>query len=339
MHILIVDDVALNRRLLGAILEAEGHRVIEAADGLEALSILDGELVDAIISDILMPRMDGYRFCYEVRSNERFRHLPFLFYTSTYTSPSDEKLALDMGSDKFLTKPAASAEILEALREATTTHRRPFTATEPERELNLMREYNQQLVIKLEEKNSELTKRNKELNAMHARIQHLLEHSPAVLYQLKVKGQTIIPVVMSENIQTLLGFTAPEACNFEWWLNGVHPEDRDRTLEAFARGMSQGFCSMEYRIRHRDLSYRWIVDNNRVVSGAGQEFADVVGVWTDITERKLNEQKNEEQLHELRRWRELTLGREDRIHALKIEVNEALEQAGKPARYAAQPEN
>jgi two-component system cell cycle sensor histidine kinase/response regulator CckA len=163
MNILIVDDIATNLKLLDAILEAEGHSVFEAADGVEALEILEREKVDVIISDILMPRMDGYRFCYEVRASERFRRLPFIFHTSSYTSKSDEKLALEMGADKFLTKPAPAEEIIQALHEATTKERTPFTPVEPAHELNLMKEYNQQLVAKLEQKNAELTARNEEL--------------------------------------------------------------------------------------------------------------------------------------------------------------------------------
>jgi CheY-like chemotaxis protein len=163
MNILIVDDIAANRKLLSAILEAEGHSIMRAADGVEALAVLKHEKVDTIISDILMPRMDGYRFCYEVRASESFRHLPFIFYTSSYTSPSDEKLALEMGADKFLTKPAPASEIIHALREASAGQRRPFTPIEPSRELNLMKDYNQQLVAKLEQKNTELTVRNEEL--------------------------------------------------------------------------------------------------------------------------------------------------------------------------------
>lgn len=163
MNVLVVDDIAANRKLLCAILEAEGHATTEAADGGEALEILEQGKVGAIISDILMPRMDGYRLCYEIRASERFRDLPFIFYTSSYTSPSDEKLALEMGADKFLTKPSPAPEIIHALDEAAKEVRRPFSPTEPAKELNLMKEYNQQLVAKLEEKNSELTARNEEL--------------------------------------------------------------------------------------------------------------------------------------------------------------------------------
>ncbi len=163
MNILIVDDMAANRKLLSAILEAEGHSIMESGDGAEALMILKHEKVNAIISDILMPRMDGYRFCYEVRASEYFRHLPFIFYTSSYTSAGDEKLALEMGADKFLTKPAPASKIIQALRESSARERVPFTPIEPSRELNLLKEYNQQLVAKLEQKNTELTARNEQL--------------------------------------------------------------------------------------------------------------------------------------------------------------------------------
>src|SRR2546427_11091240 len=111
MNVLIADDKQLNRKLLGGLLEPEGHRSLEAADGLEALDILEREPVDAIISDVLMSRMDGYRFCYEVRSSERLHQLPFIIYTNAYTSPADEKVALELGADAFRKKSAPAGEI------------------------------------------------------------------------------------------------------------------------------------------------------------------------------------------------------------------------------------
>ena len=80
------------------------------------MQILAGEKVDAVVSDILMPRMDGYRLCHEIRSDDRLRDLPVVIYTSTYTSPSDEKLALNLGADKYLTKPAPVQDIHTALQ-------------------------------------------------------------------------------------------------------------------------------------------------------------------------------------------------------------------------------
>ena len=87
-HILIVDDSATIRKLLAEILQAEGYTTSEASDGAEALELLEKKSVDAIVSDILMPNMDGYMLCYEVRRSRKHSTLPFVFLTATYTSPS-----------------------------------------------------------------------------------------------------------------------------------------------------------------------------------------------------------------------------------------------------------
>src|ERR1700727_3065285 len=107
MKILIVDDNATDRELTRAVLKAEGHVILEASDGFEGLEILEREEVDVIISDVFMPRMDGYRFCHEVRASERFRHLPFIL-VSGYASPHEKQRALDMGADLFTIKTTAA---------------------------------------------------------------------------------------------------------------------------------------------------------------------------------------------------------------------------------------
>src|ERR1043165_2724671 len=117
MRILIVDDQPANLKLLRVHLEAAGHEVISAGDGVEALEVLRRQPIEAVISDILMPRMDGYRLCHEIRKSPELCALPFVFYTSTYTSPGDEKLCFDLGGNKYLKKPAPEAEILKAIRE------------------------------------------------------------------------------------------------------------------------------------------------------------------------------------------------------------------------------
>ncbi len=157
MKVLIVDDIELNRKLLRVNLEAEGIETCEAADGLAALAVLEHEKADAIISDILMPNMDGYRFCRAVRQMGDLRDLPFIFYTSTYTSPGDEKLALDCGADRYLKKPAPAAEIVSALRSLSEPARSPSSAPRPVAdEAFVMKEYNEALVRKLEERNVKL---------------------------------------------------------------------------------------------------------------------------------------------------------------------------------------
>ena len=114
--VLIVDDLGLNRRLLRAICESGGMETLEAEDGEDALELMKSITPDAIISDILMPRMDGYRFCKEVRSNPKTAAIPFIIYTSTYVSAGEEAFALVCGADKYLKKPVPAEDLLRILR-------------------------------------------------------------------------------------------------------------------------------------------------------------------------------------------------------------------------------
>jgi CheY-like chemotaxis protein len=165
MKLLIVDDIDANLKLLRVTLAAEGHAILEASDGIEALQILAREDVDAVLSDILMPRMDGYRLCHEIRTSERLRDLPIVIYTSTYLSSSDEKLALSLGADKYLKKPAPLQTILTALHEAIAM---PHAMPRPEawQEVEVLKEYSDRLVAKLEKKNIELAEANERLSIL-----------------------------------------------------------------------------------------------------------------------------------------------------------------------------
>jgi len=164
MKVLIVDDDGLNRKYLRVLLMQEGHTVFEANDGMEALEVLEHKRVDAVIADILMPRMDGYRLCHDIRKNPAFNSLPFIAYTATYTSSLDEQVALDFGADRFVSKPAVPEVIIKALHEAVETRgarARPFRKVD---ELTAMKEYSETLVRKLEETNAELSAANHVLN-------------------------------------------------------------------------------------------------------------------------------------------------------------------------------
>ena len=165
MKFLIVDDIDINRMVLRVAFDAEGHTVLEAADGIEALDILAREDIDAVLSDILMPRMDGYRLCHEIRTSARLRDVPIVIYTATYTSQSDENLALSLGADRYLKKPAPFQTVLAALREAVAM---PRTAPLPEawQEVAVLKEYSDHLVAKLEQRNIELAEANGRLTIL-----------------------------------------------------------------------------------------------------------------------------------------------------------------------------
>jgi CheY-like chemotaxis protein len=219
MKLVIVDDIAINRELLREGFEAEGHTTLEAADGVEALQILNREKVDAVLSDILMPRMDGYRLCHEIRASDRLRDLPIVIYTSTYTSPSDEKLALRLGADKYLRKPAPFETILIALEEAIAVQ---HTTLRPEawHEVEVLKEYSDRLVTKLEKRNIELAEANERLTILDRAKSDFLDvishEFRTPLYGLFTVGELILD-----------GISSPEE-NSE--LQGVFERSRRRIL-------------------------------------------------------------------------------------------------------------
>ncbi|MGA8808025.1 MAG: response regulator [Thermoanaerobaculia bacterium] len=307
LNILIVDDQPINLKLLRAELEGEGHIVFDASNGVEGLAALDREQIDVIISDILMPVMDGYRFCNEVRRSERHHDIPFIVYTSTYLSPSDEKLSFDLGADHYLRKPASLPDIKQSIANVLAAPRHEPTAVIDS--TDVLKEYNAGLVTKLEKKNFELssaiTERNRteeELRNANAQLREFLDHTPVVLYALRLEGEKILPRFVSENITRLLGFDAKEALSYEWWLGQLHEDDRERAVASVAETVIEGSNRHEYRLRHRDGRYLWVDDNRRLVRDEHGTRAEIVGVWIDITDRK----RAEGELRETeRRFREM----------------------------------
>ena len=175
MRVLVVDDHLSNRKLLRLQLEAEGNVVLEAANGCDALAVLGSDPVDAVISDILMPVMDGYRLAYEIRkSGSAAAGVPLILYTATFDTLSDRQLATTVGADVYLLKPASTPAILAALLEARlkATHRSESTTARPQ-DTNILELYNSALVRKLETRNGELQQTLGELQIAHEQILEL----------------------------------------------------------------------------------------------------------------------------------------------------------------------
>lgn len=102
--ILIVDDKTSSRELLRSILEKEGHRVVEAGDGVEALEKARDMLPDMILLDLHMPRLNGYEVVAELRQEQRFAGTPMVAVTAS-AMISDREKVLAAGFDGYLTKP------------------------------------------------------------------------------------------------------------------------------------------------------------------------------------------------------------------------------------------
>ena len=108
-HILVVDDDKNTRRLLKAVLESEGYTVSVAENGEDALDVMDKEVIDLVVLDIMMPKMDGYEFTKTLRDVNN--NLPVLM-VSAKQMPEDKKRGFLVGTDDYITKPIDEDEML-----------------------------------------------------------------------------------------------------------------------------------------------------------------------------------------------------------------------------------
>ena len=112
-HILVADDDKNTRRLMQAVLERDGYTVSLAANGQEALEVLDREHIDLVVLDVMMPRMDGYAFTATLRETKS--DLPILMVSAKHL-PEDRKRGFLAGTDDYMTKPVDMEEMLLRIR-------------------------------------------------------------------------------------------------------------------------------------------------------------------------------------------------------------------------------
>ena len=116
--ILVVDDLPANRALVVTLIGHSGHQALEAADGAEALALVRAERPDLVISDILMPTMDGYEFVRQLRTDHQLAATQVIFYSAHYREQEARNLALACGVTQVLVKPCEPQDITSAIEQA-----------------------------------------------------------------------------------------------------------------------------------------------------------------------------------------------------------------------------
>lgn len=128
------------------------------------------------------------------------------------------------------------------------------------------------------------------LEIARARLEHLLTASPAVIYSCEPNGDYGNTFV-SDNVQALVGYQPKDFTgDSRFWINHVHPRDREWVMTALGTLLQRGEARYEYRFRHQDGGYRWIHDELQLVRDSDGQPLELVGYWVDITDRKRAEQ-------------------------------------------------
>jgi CheY-like chemotaxis protein len=113
LRILVVDDNIVNRELLKIRLKREGHIVFEAVDGQQGLELTRSLMPDLVFMDVMMPRMDGWEACRQIKAEPASRSIPV--YMVSAVSDAKDSRSKDCGADGFIAKPCSIADIRNAL--------------------------------------------------------------------------------------------------------------------------------------------------------------------------------------------------------------------------------
>jgi len=282
MTILLVDDKPEGLELLNDFLEKNGYQTLCAANGREALEFLPVYPVDLIISDILMPEMDGYHLCQTIKTDPRWASIPFIFYSATFTSRQDEIFALKLGASKFIRKPMNPDTFLGVIQDILRSREEGIleaASLKFKEDENVFRLYNERIVKKLEEKINELEESEN-------RYRSLYENLTIGLYRTTAKGEILLA---NPALVQMLGYDSFEELtrrNLEE--SGFHPESgRSEFKQRIERdGRIQDWQSTW---RRKDGSFIHVRENAVAIREKNCHLKYYEGTVEDITARKLAE--------------------------------------------------
>ena len=155
-YLLIVEDVPDILRLLEETLKFKGYNAVTARNGQEALDLIQRERPALVITDIMMPKLDGFGLVHRLRINPETRDLPVIFLTATYVAMEDKAFALNIGVTRFIEKPVNFERFLETI-DQLLTQGAPSVPT-PMSEADFYEGYRQRLEKKLNQKITQITR-------------------------------------------------------------------------------------------------------------------------------------------------------------------------------------
>lgn len=177
--LLIVEDVPHILELLEVTLRFKGYPVVTASNGEEALAAIEKELPAMVITDILMPKLDGFALAHKLRANPKTSQIPIIFLSATYVTPEDKRFALSLGAARFLEKPVDTEEFLLTIAEVLTADL--STLPRPLEDHEFYRGYQERLQNKLQHKLAQISRTEKLLRtlpeAQHPAYQALLDEA------------------------------------------------------------------------------------------------------------------------------------------------------------------
>ena len=294
MRVLLAEDNAIARTALAGRLRGQGYEVELAEDGEDALGQVRQIPPDIVIADVLMPRMDGYSLCRAIKEDPALNSIPVVFYSATFITPEDRKLAESVGASRILQKSADVTVLSSALHEVLDefAHERLEVPQQPRKsEAEIDKSYGIVFTSKLTANVNELEAEKKALRESEQRYQQLVATIPDVIFVLALPAFN--STFIAPEAERLIGVSGEEVLgDASRWMVHIHDEDRVRVMQELTDAVAQkrGLNSV-FRMYHRQGGFRWIESHISMVLDDAGEPKEMLGVLTDITERKLAEEQ------------------------------------------------
>jgi len=328
---LIVDDIKENLYLLESLLKGNGYTTVTANNGAEALGLALKDPPDIIIADILMPVMDGYTLCREWRKDDVLKHIPFVFYTATYTHPKDGEFALSLGADKFIIKPQEPEDFMAIIEQVLSEFRNgkiQASQTPESSEVSMLKEYNETLIRKMEDRMLKSEEAEKKIRIYATQLETEIEHRKQVELALKeseilfrsvvenaaegflIADETGKVIIWNNALERLTGLAAKDMIGkFIWDVqymlipqklrNDKDKEDIRKSISGFlATGDSPFAGKLLERLYEKPDSTEVYIEGRVIPIKTDKGFI-LVSTANDITERKKNEKEIKKMNEEL----------------------------------------
>ncbi len=292
--ILIVEDNAESRYMLERLLASKGHHIIAAENGEKALRLARQDPPEVIISDIMMPVMNGFRLCREVKNDPRLRNIPFIFYTAIFVDKADEQMAMSLGASRFVVKPTEGEAFLQILDDVLKEHQQgilPVPEGPLEGEDILLEMYDASITRKLAKTVERLQDERKALIRSERRLKEAQQLAHIGHWELDLKTDSL---EWSDEIYRILGLKPQEFdASYKALLARelIHPDDRADVAGAHKASLSKKTPSdIEYRLLLKDGSVKYVNERFQTLYEDDGMPSCSMGTVQDITERKRTEE-------------------------------------------------
>ncbi len=314
MKVLIVDDDISNLSLMEALLQNNNYEVVKAINGEKALETLRSESINLIISDILMPVMDGYHLCQECKADNNLKNIPFIFCSGTYTDKKDENLSKKFGAEAFITKPFLSDHLLATISQViknSNNGKINIPKSLNKNDKGVYKLYSERLINKLEEKMLDLDKEKMALEmemAERRKVEERLRKSrnfaeslfnaaPGIVLILDTEGRI---VRFNPYMEMVSGYSLKDTRG-QYWVDVFSPEEgsKDFSVASSSNNSQEIQTGNTSSIITKTGEKREIMWFDSTLKDENGKTVGLLAVGHDITRQvKLQKEKFQAKTHE-----------------------------------------